>query len=112
LRIAVNDELGALTAVLPQIVTLLRGGGRFAVITFHSLEDRIVKQFIQHEMRDCICELDPRTRRHLGEAACTCGHRATLKAVTKKPIAPTEAEIKLNSRSRSAKLRIAERLTD
>jgi 16S rRNA (cytosine1402-N4)-methyltransferase len=112
LRIAVNDELGALTDVLPQIVTLLRGGGRFAVITFHSLEDRIVKQFIQRETRDCICEMDPRTRRHLGEAACTCGHRATLKTVTKKPIAPTEAEIKLNSRSRSAKLRIAERLTD
>ena len=93
LRIAVNDELGALTAVLPQIVTLLRGGGRFAVITFHSLEDRIVKQFIQRETRDCICELDPRTRRQLGAAACTCGHRATLKAVTKKPLSPTEAEI-------------------
>jgi 16S rRNA (cytosine1402-N4)-methyltransferase len=112
LRIAVNDELGALTAVLPQIVTLLRGGGRFAVITFHSLEDRIVKQFIQHELRDCICELDPRARRQLGAAACTCDHRATLKAVTKKPIAPTDAEIRLNSRSRSAKLRIAERLID
>jgi 16S rRNA (cytosine1402-N4)-methyltransferase len=112
LRIAVNDELGTLTAVLPQIVTLLRGGGRFAVITFHSLEDRIVKQFIQHETRDCICELDPRARRQLGAAACTCNHRATVKAVTKKPIAPTEAEIKLNSRSRSAKLRIAERLID
>ena len=58
LRIAVNDELGALVAVLPQIVTLLTGGGRFAIITFHSLEDRIVKQFIQRETRDCICELD------------------------------------------------------
>jgi 16S rRNA (cytosine1402-N4)-methyltransferase len=112
LRIAVNDELGALEDVLPQIVTLLRGGGRFAVITFHSLEDRIVKQFIQREVRDCICELDPRTRRQLGAAACTCGHHATLKAVTKKPISPTEAEVKLNTRSRSAKLRIAERLAD
>jgi 16S rRNA (cytosine1402-N4)-methyltransferase len=112
LRIAVNDELGALAEVLPQIVELLVGGGRFAVITFHSLEDRIVKQFIQREMRDCICELDPRTRRHLGAAACTCGHRATIKAVTKKPISPTEDEIKLNSRSRSAKLRIAERIID
>jgi 16S rRNA (cytosine1402-N4)-methyltransferase len=110
LRIAVNDELGALVAVLPQIVTLLAGGGRFAIITFHSLEDRIVKQFIQRETRDCICELDARTRRELGAAACTCSHRATLKAVTKKPISPTEAEIKLNPRSRSAKLRIAERL--
>ena len=110
LRIAVNDELGALVAVLPQIVTLLAGGGRLAIITFHSLEDRIVKQFIQRETRDCICELDARTRRQLGAAACTCNHRATLKAVTKKPISPTEAEIKLNPRSRSAKLRIAERL--
>jgi 16S rRNA (cytosine1402-N4)-methyltransferase len=110
LRIAVNDELGALVAVLPQIVMLLSGGGRFAIITFHSLEDRIVKQFIQRETRDCICELDTRTRRQLGSAACTCNHRATLKAVTKKPISPTEAEIKLNPRSRSAKLRIAERL--
>jgi 16S rRNA (cytosine1402-N4)-methyltransferase len=112
LRIAVNDELGALEAVLPQIVTLLRGGGRFAVITFHSLEDRAVKQFIQRETRDCICDLDARTRRNLGAAACVCGHRATLKAVTKKPITPTEAEVALNSRSRSAKLRIAERLAD
>ena len=112
LRIAVNDELEALEAVLPQIVTLLRGGGRFAVITFHSLEDRVVKQFIQRETRDCICDLDARTRRNLGAAACVCGHRATLKAVTKKPIAPTEAEVALNSRSRSAKLRIAERLAD
>ena len=112
LRIAVNDELGALEAVLPQIVTLLTNGGRFAIIAFHSLEDRIVKQFIQREMRDCICELDARTRRQLGAAACTCNHRATLKAVTKKPILPTEAEITLNPRSRSAKLRIAERLAD
>jgi 16S rRNA (cytosine1402-N4)-methyltransferase len=112
LRIAVNDELGALEAVLPQIVTLLRGGGRFAVITFHSLEDRAVKQFIQRETRDCICDLDARTRRNLGAAACVCGHRATLKAVTKKLIAPTEAEVALNPRSRSAKLRIAERLAD
>jgi 16S rRNA (cytosine1402-N4)-methyltransferase len=112
LRIAVNDELGALTDVLPQIVKLLPGGGRFAIITFHSLEDRIVKQFIQREIRDCICDLDARTRRNLGAAACTCGHHATLKAVTKKPIAPTEAEIKRNSRSRSAKLRMAERIVD
>ena len=112
LRIAVNDELGALVDVLPQIVKLLTGGGRFAIITFHSLEDRIVKQFIQREMRDCICDLDAQIRRNLGAAACTCGHHATLKAVTKKPVSPTEAEIKLNSRSRSAKLRIAERIVD
>jgi 16S rRNA (cytosine1402-N4)-methyltransferase len=112
LRIAVNDELGALADVLPQTVELLADGGRLAVITFHSLEDRIVKQFIQRETRDCICELDARTRRTLGAAACTCGHRATLRAVTKKPIVPAEDEIKFNPRSRSAKLRIAERIVE
>jgi 16S rRNA (cytosine1402-N4)-methyltransferase len=112
LRIAVNDELGALEKVLPQTVDLLTVGGRLAIITFHSLEDRIVKQFIQRETRDCICDLDARTRRIIGEAACTCGHRAALRAVTKKPIVPAEDEIKFNPRSRSAKLRIAERIVD
>lgn len=111
LRIAVNDELGALEAVLPQMVALLRPGGRFAVITFHSLEDRIVKHFIRRETSDCICELDPQAQRLLGAAACHCGHRATLRAVTRKPIQPAEAEIRLNPRSRSAKLRVAERLS-
>jgi 16S rRNA (cytosine1402-N4)-methyltransferase len=110
LRIAVNDELGALEVVLPQIVSLLAPGGRFAIITFHSLEDRIVKQFIQRETRDCICDLDPRLLRAAGEIACQCGHHATLKTVTRKPIQPGEVEVKLNPRSRSAKLRIAERL--
>ncbi len=110
LRIAVNDELGALEAVLPQVVRLLAPGGRCAIITFHSLEDRIVKQFIQRETRDCICELDPQARRILGEAACRCGHRATLRAVTRKPRQPAEAEAQQNPRSRSAKLRVAERL--
>lgn len=110
LRIAVNDELGALEAVLPQIVSLLAPGGRMAIITFHSLEDRIVKQFVQRETRDCICDLDPRLRRVAGEVACQCGHHATLKAVTRKPIQPGEAEVRLNPRSRSAKLRIAERV--
>ncbi len=102
LRIKVNDELGTLEAVLPQIVTLLAPGGRFAVITFHSLEDRIVKQFIQRETRDCLCP--PRLPR------CVCGHKATLKIVTRKPIQPDEAEVVANPRSRSAKLRIAEKL--
>ncbi len=102
LRICVNDELGALEAVLPQIVTLLAPGGRCAIISFHSLEDRRVKQFIQRESRDCICPPDL--------PQCVCGHRATLKAITKKPIEPDEAEIRLNPRSRSAKLRIAEKL--
>lgn len=102
LRIAVNDELGALEAVLPQAVTLLARRGRLAVIAFHSLEDRIVKQFMQREARDCLCPADL--------PVCQCGHRATLRVVTRKPIQPNEEEVVVNPRSRSAKLRIAERL--
>jgi 16S rRNA (cytosine1402-N4)-methyltransferase len=102
LRIAINDELGTLKATLPQMVELLAPGGRFAVITFHSLEDRIVKQFIQREIRDCVCPPDL--------PVCRCGHRATLRAVTRKPIIADETEIGQNTRSRSAKLRVAERL--
>ena len=102
LRIAVNDELGALAAVLPQAVELLKPGGRLAVITFHSLEDRIVKNFYRIESRDCICPVE--------QPVCTCGHRATLKIITAKPIEPTAAEVATNPRARSAKLRAAERL--
>ncbi|MCW5850929.1 MAG: 16S rRNA (cytosine(1402)-N(4))-methyltransferase RsmH [Anaerolineae bacterium] len=87
LRIAVNDELGALKAVLPQAVSLLKPGGRLAVISFHSLEDRIVKQFMR----------DPT-------------QQATLAVITRKPMTADEAEIARNSRARSAKLRVAERL--
>jgi 16S rRNA (cytosine1402-N4)-methyltransferase len=101
LRIAVNDELGALQAALSQLPGLLMPGGRFGVITFHSLEDRIVKQFIQREVRDCVCPSD--------FPVCRCAHKATLRAVTGRPISPSEAEISINPRSRSAKLRIAER---
>lgn len=104
LRIVVNDELATLEAALPQVVSLLAPGGRFAVITFHSLEDRIVKQFIQRETRDCLCPP--------GLPECRCGHRATLRAVTRKPIRPGAAEVAANPRSRSAKLRIAERLRE
>jgi len=100
LRIAVNDELGALEAVLPQAVELLKSGGRLAVITFHSLEDRIVKNFYRIESRDCICPVE--------QLVCTCGHRATLKIITAKPIEPTAAEVAANPRARSAKLRVAE----
>lgn len=110
LRIAVNDELSALEAVLPQIVELLAPGGRFAVISFHSLEDRIVKQFVQRESRDCLCDNESRMRHAPNTSICRCGHRATLKAITRKPIQASEAEIRLNPRSRSAKLRIAEKL--
>jgi 16S rRNA (cytosine1402-N4)-methyltransferase len=103
LRIAVNDELSALETTLPQTLPLLRAGGRLAVITFHSLEDRIVKQFIQRESRDCICPP--------GLPACVCGHRASLRPVNRKPIQALEDEIRQNPRSRSAKLRIAEKLS-
>ena len=104
LRIAVNDELEALRAALPQAVHLLRPGGRLAVISFHSLEDRIVKQFLQQEARDCICP--PRVPR------CVCGHRATVRLVTRRPLQPAMEEVIANPRSRSAKLRIAERLPE
>lgn len=102
LRIAVNDELGALTEALPQARDLVRPGGRVAVISFHSLEDRLVKQFYQQEARDCVCPPDV--------PICVCGHRATLGVVTRKPIQPSDEEINRNPRSRSAKLRIAYRL--
>jgi 16S rRNA (cytosine1402-N4)-methyltransferase len=102
LRIAVNDELGALADALPQAVALLRPGGRLAVISFHSLEDRIVKQFMQREARDCLCPPEV--------LVCQCGHSAILRLVTRKPVEPTAAEIARNPRSRSAKLRVAERL--
>jgi len=102
LRIAVNAELDSLEEALPQAVALLRPGGRLAVIAFHSLEDRIVKQFIAREARDCICP--PRMPQ------CVCDHRATVAPVTRKPIRATEAEVARNPRSRSARLRIAERL--
>lgn len=102
LRIAVNRELDNLETALPQAVRLLAPGARVAVISFHSLEDRIVKTFFRNESRDCICPP--------GIPRCTCGHRATLRVITKKPIAPGPREVMANPRARSAKLRVAERL--
>ncbi len=102
LRIAVNHEMENLESVLYQAVSLLGFGGRLVVISYHSLEDRIVKQFMQKESRGCICP--PQAMK------CVCGHRASLKIVTKKIITPTPAETELNPRSRSAKLRAAERV--
>jgi 16S rRNA (cytosine1402-N4)-methyltransferase len=101
LRIAVNDELGALERTLPQMVPLLRPQGRMAIISFHSLEDRIVKQFVARESTDCLCP--PR------QVVCTCGHKASLRLLSRKPITASAAEIAANPRSRSAKLRVAER---
>ena len=103
LRIAVNEELKSIEAALPQTVQALNKGGRLAVISFHSLEDRIVKGFINLESTDCLCP--PR------QPQCTCGHKASLKKITRKPIVPAEAEIAENPRARSAKLRIAEKLS-
>jgi 16S rRNA (cytosine1402-N4)-methyltransferase len=102
LRIAVNGELEALEAVLPQAIEALAPGGRLAVISFHSLEDRIVKQFMRKESRDCLCPPE--------QPVCTCGHKATLRVLTTKPVRPQESEIINNPRSRSARLRVAERI--
>lgn len=104
LRIAVNEELAALEAALPQAVELLGSGGRLAVIAFHSLEDRIVKRFMRRESKDCICPPEL--------PICTCDHRASLNVITRKPIRPTEEEEMANPRSRSARLRVAERKSD
>ena len=102
LRIAVNQELQALESTLPQAVEALSPGGRLAVISFHSLEDRIVKQYFRQESRDCICPPE--------QPVCTCHHTATIVEINRHPIAPTDQEIEANSRSRSAHLRIAEKL--
>lgn len=102
LRIAVNDELKQLRKTLPQAVHLLRPGGRLLVISFHSLEDRIVKNFFRQESKDCIC--DPTL------PVCRCQHQTTLKILTKKPVIPTASEIRANPRARSAKLRVAEKI--
>ena len=102
LRIAVNGELESLREVLPQAVQLLKPGGRLAVVSFHSLEDRIVKQFIRRETQGCICS--PQA------PGCTCEHVATLRGLSKKPITATDEEVARNPRSRSAKLRVAVKL--
>ncbi len=102
LRIAVNSELQSLEKTLPLAVQALGAGGRLAVISFHSLEDRLVKEFFRLESRDCICP--PR------QPVCTCGHKASILEVTRRPITPAEEEISKNSRARSAKLRVAEKI--
>jgi len=102
LRIAVNDELSSLTSALEQARDILGAGGRLVTISFHSLEDRIVKQFMQRESRDCTCPPEQPT--------CTCGHVATLRILTKRPVSPGAEEQARNPRSRSARLRAAERI--
>lgn len=102
LRIAVNHELEALSAGLEAAISLLRPGGVLAVISFHSLEDRIVKDKFKLHATDCICP--PRM------PVCTCGHHADLKILTKKPVTASKDELAANPRSRSALLRAARKL--
>ncbi len=103
LRIAVNRELENLQQGLEAAVRALRPGGRLAVISFHSLEDRITKQYFIRESRDCICPP------HL--PTCVCGHRAGLRVVTRRPLRADSAEVARNPRARSAVLRIAEKIS-
>ena len=102
LRIEVNDELKNLENVLPRILENIEVGGRIAVISFHSLEDRIVKRFFQKESKDCICGPEV--------PVCVCKHQKRLEIITKKPITASEEEILKNPRARSGKLRIAKRI--
>jgi len=102
LRIAVNHELENLEKILPQALEILVPGGRIAVISFHSLEDRIVKNFFKMESRGCLCGPEI--------PVCVCKHQKQLKILTKKPIKPKLKEINQNPRARSAKLRVAEKI--
>ena len=102
LRIAVNDELGALEELLDTAPDLLAPGGRLAIISFHSLEDRLVKNAIRKRERGCTCPPDL--------PVCVCGFVQTLRSVGRQPVTAGEAELKINPRARSAKLRVAERI--
>jgi len=102
LRIAVNDEFDHLKIFLNQAIAVLPAGKRLAVVSFHSLEDKIVKDFFKLEASDCICPKEV--------VKCICQHQAQIKIITKKPIRPTDKEIKQNPRSRSAKLRVIEKI--
>ena len=102
LRIFVNNELDELEEFLEKAVSVLKKNGKLAIITFHSLEDRIVKQYFKEKTKTCICPPE--------YPVCMCDTKPELKIVTRKPIVPSAEEIKLNRRSRSAKLRVAEKL--
>jgi 16S rRNA (cytosine1402-N4)-methyltransferase len=101
LRIVVNEELESLTDGLKAALTLLKRGGRLAVISFHSLEDRLVKKFFREQSRECVCPP--------GQPICTCNTKPELRLVTRKVVKPTQLEISRNPRSRSARLRVAEK---
>jgi 16S rRNA (cytosine1402-N4)-methyltransferase len=102
LRIAVNDELGALERALPAALEMLRPGGRLAVISFHSLEDRIVKNFLRDAERGCTCPPD--------FPVCVCGNEPVMRALSRKPIRPTAEEVARNPRSASARLRVGAKI--
>ncbi len=97
LRIAVNEELDSLDSALPDAVTMLRPGGRLAVISFHSLEDRIVKRFLRAGARGCTCPPD--------FPVCVCGHEPVIRELTRRPIRPGAQELAVNPRASSARLR-------
>ncbi len=102
LRIAVNDELGQIEQGLKAALQILNPGGRMATISFHSLEDRLVKSFFIVESKDCICPPQ--------QPVCTCGHRASLRIVTKHVVRPSAEEVAANPRARSSRLRVAEKI--
>jgi len=102
IRIEVNDELGNLEAVLPEVVDVLEPGGRAVVLSYHSLEDRIVKRFFNDAAAGCVCPP--------GFPVCTCGAEARVRVLTRRPIKPTAEEIEANPRASAAKLRAFERL--
>ena len=102
IRIAVNDELGSVERMLAGAIDRLNPGGRLAVITFHSLEDRIVKSAMQHAAKGCTCPPE--------FPVCVCGNKPKVKVLTKKPIVSSEEELQENPRARSAKLRVAEKI--
>ena len=99
LRLAVNQELESLESVLPQAIELLKPGGRLVVVSFHSLEDRIVKNFFKDQAKTCVCPPEV--------MICNCHHQPFIQIITKKALIPSESEVKANPRARSAKLRVA-----
>ena len=104
LRIEVNAELDSLASVLPAALEMLRPGGRLAVISFHSLEDRIVKRFVAEQAKGCTCPPD--------FPVCVCGKEPTLRPLTRKPVRPDRAEVDANPRAASARLRAAVKVAD